>query len=127
LTRNASQGSINQQIFPLIEERNLSELPGPPLWTRQRAAGTGYYEQVLHDLAAEQGVDLRYFQEVTWAGAQKMKRGSYQAKPMIQIVNEAIERTHRITGLDHEAIVDGMVRGTIPIYRDGGRVQGDDP
>jgi hypothetical protein len=31
LTKNRSQGSINQQIFPLIEERILSELPGPPL------------------------------------------------------------------------------------------------
>jgi hypothetical protein len=31
LTENASQGSINQQIFPLIPERFLSELPEPPL------------------------------------------------------------------------------------------------
>jgi hypothetical protein len=31
LTKNASQGSITQQIFPLIEERILSELPEPPL------------------------------------------------------------------------------------------------
>jgi hypothetical protein len=31
LTKNASQGSINQQILPLIEERILSELPEPPL------------------------------------------------------------------------------------------------
>jgi hypothetical protein len=31
LTRNASQGSINQQIFPLVPERFLSELPEPPL------------------------------------------------------------------------------------------------
>jgi RHS repeat-associated protein len=34
LTKNASQGSINQQILPLIEERILSELPGPPLVTQ---------------------------------------------------------------------------------------------
>lgn len=31
MTKNASQGSINQQILPLIEERILSEVPGPPL------------------------------------------------------------------------------------------------
>ncbi len=31
MTKNASQGSINQQIFPLIPERFLSELPEPPL------------------------------------------------------------------------------------------------
>jgi hypothetical protein len=31
LTQNPSQGSINWQIFPLIRERFLSELPEPPL------------------------------------------------------------------------------------------------
>jgi hypothetical protein len=31
LTKNATQCSINQQIFPLIPERFLSELPKPPL------------------------------------------------------------------------------------------------
>lgn len=31
LTKNASQGSIIQQIFPLIPERFLSELTEPPL------------------------------------------------------------------------------------------------
>jgi DNA replication protein DnaC len=34
LTTNASQSSINQQILPLIEERILSELSGPPLQER---------------------------------------------------------------------------------------------
>ena len=32
MTKNATQGSINQQIFPLIEDRFLSELPEPPLF-----------------------------------------------------------------------------------------------
>jgi transposase len=31
LTKNATQCSINQQVFPLIPERFLSELPEPPL------------------------------------------------------------------------------------------------
>jgi hypothetical protein len=31
LTKNATQCSINQQIFPLTPERFLSELPEPPL------------------------------------------------------------------------------------------------
>jgi hypothetical protein len=30
LTKDTSQGSINSQIFPLIPERFLSELPEPP-------------------------------------------------------------------------------------------------
>jgi hypothetical protein len=33
LTKNATQCSINQQIFPLTPERFLSELPEPPLST----------------------------------------------------------------------------------------------
>ena len=32
LTKNATQCSINQQIFPLTPERFLSELPEPPLY-----------------------------------------------------------------------------------------------
>jgi hypothetical protein len=34
LTKNATQCSINQQIFPLIPERFLSELSKPPLSPR---------------------------------------------------------------------------------------------
>ncbi len=34
LTKNATQCSINQQIFPLIPERFLSGLPEPPLIAR---------------------------------------------------------------------------------------------
>ena len=32
LRQNASQSSNQPQIFPLIEEENLSELPEPPLF-----------------------------------------------------------------------------------------------
>lgn len=39
---------------------------------------------------------------------------------MIQITNEMIERTRRITGLPANEVVDGMVRGTMPVYRRGG-------
>jgi hypothetical protein len=31
LRQNASQSSINRQLYPLIKEENLSELPEPPL------------------------------------------------------------------------------------------------
>src|ERR1019366_3626181 len=33
LRQNASQSSINRQLYPLIKEENLSELPEPPLST----------------------------------------------------------------------------------------------
>jgi hypothetical protein len=40
---------------------------------------------------------------------------------MIGIINEAIERTHRITGMPREEIVRrGLVRSEIPLYGMGG-------
>src|ERR1700678_333096 len=38
LTKNATQCSINQQIFPLTPERFLSELPEPPLTSLQEVS-----------------------------------------------------------------------------------------
>ncbi len=51
MTKNASQGSINQQIFPLIPERFLSELPEPPLTGIQlsvAATATAHLTGALH-------------------------------------------------------------------------------
>ena len=36
LTEKSTQCSINQQIFPLIPERFLSELPEPPLTSTRK-------------------------------------------------------------------------------------------
>jgi hypothetical protein len=80
----------------------------------------------LRDLAESRGYDPRFFQEVAWAGKKDAStKGGYRAKPMIEHVNEAIERTHRITGMDHDEIVRrGLVRGEIPIYGLGAGVLG---
>lgn len=78
----------------------------------------GLYEQVLHDEAAKAGVPPANFQDVAWAGFKNAKDPKYTAgQPMIDVVNEAIERTHRLTGMDRGEIVRrGLVRGEIPIY-----------
>ncbi|KPK59025.1 MAG: hypothetical protein AMJ59_12690 [Gammaproteobacteria bacterium SG8_31] len=78
----------------------------------------GHYEGALSDLAGSMGYDPRYFQEVGWAGIKDMKTpGGFKAQPMIGIVNEAIERTHRITGMPKDEIVRrGLVRSEIPLY-----------
>ena len=50
LTKNATQCSINQQIFPLTPERFLSELPEPPLFdpaTFQRYLGLIFKPQLV--------------------------------------------------------------------------------
>lgn len=77
----------------------------------------GPYEEAINMLAREYDVDPRYFQEVTWAGLKSKGKGGYQGVPMIQHVNEAIERTSRLTGVPPEEVVRrGLVRGDMPIY-----------
>lgn len=72
----------------------------------------GVMEQVLNDVAKTQGVKPVNFQDVAWAGA----KGT-SGKPMIQHVNEAIERTARVTGKTPEEVVrDSLVRRTHPLY-----------
>lgn len=75
----------------------------------------GILEGVVHDLAKQVGVQPANFQDVTWAGL----KGT-QGKPMIQHVNEAIERTARVTGKSPEDVVrDSLVRRTHPLYSVG--------
>ena len=43
--------------------------------------------------------------------------GASPGQPMISVVNDAIERTHRLTGMPREEIVRrGIIRKEIPIY-----------
>lgn len=79
----------------------------------------GVAAQVVHDLAKKNGVSPRYFQDIAWAGLKKIKVGDkFKYKgPMIQDVNDAIERTHRLTGMPRNEIVRrGLVRKEIPLY-----------
>ena len=72
----------------------------------------GITEQVLNDVARQQGVSPVNFQEVAWAGAKGTK-----GKPMIQHVNEAIERTSRVTGMTPDEVVErSLVHRTSPLY-----------
>lgn len=80
----------------------------------------GHFEAPVHALAEKYGVPPREFQEVAWGGAKNIQKGhggQFEAVPMIQTVNEAIERTHRLTGMPREEIVRrGLVRSEIPLY-----------
>lgn len=72
----------------------------------------GVFEKVVHDLAKQQGVMPANFQDVAWKGLKGVP-----GKPMIQHVNEAIERTSRVTGKKPQDVVrDSLVRGTHPLY-----------
>jgi hypothetical protein len=85
----------------------------------------GPYEEALNTLASEYKVDPRYFQEVTWAGLKSQGKGGYQGAPMIQHVNEAIERTSRLTGVPPEEVVKrALVRADMPLYAGAGAAVG---
>ena len=76
----------------------------------------GVMEGVIHDLASKEGVMPANFQDVAWKGLKGVP-----GKPMIQHVNEAIERTSRVTGKAPQDVVrDSLVRGTHPLYGVGG-------
>jgi len=78
----------------------------------------GLYEELIAEMAAKNGVSPREFQDVAWGGKKATKTGGkYEGKPMIAHVNEAIERTHRLTGMSREEILRrGIIRGQIPVY-----------
>jgi hypothetical protein len=72
----------------------------------------GIFENVVQDLAKQRGIPAGNFQDVAWAGL----KGS-TGKPMMQHINEAIERTSRVTGKSPEDVVrDSLVKRTSPLY-----------
>lgn len=72
----------------------------------------GVMEGVVADLARLNKVPSAEAQDVMWAGLKGTK-----GKPMIQHVNEAIERTSRITGLSPDEVVRrNLVRKLGPMY-----------
>jgi hypothetical protein len=81
----------------------------------------GVFEEVLSDVARQNGVDPRGFQDVAWAGLKSLKEPGYQGMPMIDHVNEAIERTARITGKTPQEVVrDSILHAKAPLYGVGG-------
>jgi hypothetical protein len=105
----------NPNVATMDEQMTSGMTPGVMMPPKGRY---GIYEQVLAEEAAKAKADPRRFQEVAWAGFKNMKTPSYESGvPMMQTVNESIERTHRLTGLPKEEIVRrGLVRGEIPMY-----------
>ena len=72
----------------------------------------GVVEGVSNKAAGLEGVDPVNFQEVAWAGTK-----GQGGKPMIQHVNEAIERTSRVTGKSpEEVLVDSIIHARSPLY-----------
>jgi hypothetical protein len=66
---------------------------------------------VLHEEAAKAGVRPGSMQDVGWFGFKNV-----EGKPMIHWLNEAIERTHRLTGMPRRKIVEGVIKKTTPLF-----------
>lgn len=83
----------------------------------------GVYEGALAKLAKQLGVAPAEAQDVMWAGIKlpKSKPGTYTPRPMIDIVNDAIERTARLTGTSPDEVVEeGIVKARRPVFAEGG-------
>ena len=122
---NTGNATIDEQMMGIIQ-------PGGP--ASPPKGSYGHYEGGVVGAAQAAGTDPRTFQEVGWAGkkdadiqaanrAKLEAKGlegpveGYRATPMIQHVNETIERTSRLTGLSPAEVVRrGLVRAEIPLY-----------
>jgi hypothetical protein len=100
-----SRATIDEQMSGLFEP-GLTAPPG---------ASYGIMEKVLGSVADEIGVMPANAQDVMWAGAKGV-----EGKPMIQIFNEAVERTARVTGKSRREVVRDFIRAKSPLYGIGG-------
>jgi hypothetical protein len=108
---DTKRATIDEQMSDLF-------LPGmlvPP------GSSYGVFEGALGSLARLRGVDPANYQDVAWAGGKLMKTPKFTPKPMIQLTNEALERTARVTGKDpDEVLFEALVQAKRPTYAKGG-------
>lgn len=102
---DTSRATIDEQMTKGMTEGKFN---APP------QGSYGVLEAIVGDVAKEVGVDPANFQDVSWAGYKQIT-----GKPMIEFVNEAIERTSRLTGRSPEEVAKGIPRGT-PLYEAAG-------
>jgi hypothetical protein len=89
---------------PTVVQSNKGWSPRPGTY--------GLFSRVVSDEAARAGWSPESYQGSSWYGFKNVI-----GKPMIQTVNEAIERTHQLTGMARDEIVRrGIIRNEIPIY-----------
>lgn len=100
--------TIDEQTSKIIDPTRASPPDG----------AYGVWEGITADLARGMGRTPRNFQEVAWKGSKGVP-----GKPMMSHINDAIERTSRLLGIDPEMVVDlGLVQAKMPVYAEGGLV-----
>jgi len=106
---NFSSDFLGYRDRPTLDEQ-MSQLFVPGLLAPYPNT-YGIAESVLNDVAKLRNVQPVNFQDVAWAGKKQVG-----GKPMIQTVNEAIERTSRVTNLPQDEVAKLMRAGKIPTY-----------
>jgi hypothetical protein len=92
------------------------------VWGHDAPPWYGNFTGAGRAVAESMGIKPRDFQDVAWAGIKSAKeqekgRAAFTGKPMMEFVNEGIERTHRVTGKDRGGILsDHIVQGKGPVY-----------
>jgi hypothetical protein len=122
---NFSSNFLGDVDRATLDEQMMSGGWDPKL-QRPAPGSYGIYEGALGRLADELGVPPAEAQDVMWAGIKlpKSKPGSYTPRPMIDIVNDMIERTARLTGRSPDEVVEEvLVKGVRPGYAQGGMTQ----
>lgn len=110
LSGDMDRGAIDKRMTNII----TPGVDAPPKGTY------GIYENIVREEAAKRGLKTGNMQDVAWAGDDPG-----QGKPMIQHVNEAIERTSRLTGASPDTVVRrGLIRKQMPLYGAGGATVG---
>jgi hypothetical protein len=101
---HTNRGTIDEQMMSLIYPKESAP-------TDYAAA-----EETLRRFLAKTGDPMSEGQSVLWVGT----KGAEGGKPMIQHINEAIERTSRITGLSPREVVRRyLIRKEGPLYSIG--------
>jgi len=106
---NFSANFLGYRDRPTIDEQMSQLYQGGLLAPYPNTYGLA--EGVLNDVAASKGIMPVNLQDIAWIGA----KGA-TGKPMIQNINEAVERTSRITGLMPDEVMKKMLAGEIPTY-----------
>jgi len=111
---NFSANFLGHQGPATIDEQMTVGMTGGKMKAPPKNA-YGILENIVTEEAAKRGLPgASNMQDVAWAGFK-----GEPGKPMIQIVNEAIERTARITGQSPAEVVENYKKG-MPLFSGGG-------
>lgn len=99
---NLDPGTVDEQMMRLFDPGGKSAPPN-----------TGYSaaSDVLAEEAAKRGVRTSQFQDVAWAGVKES-----EGMPMIRHVNEALERTSRLTGQTTKQVLRNWIKNDAPLF-----------